>query len=82
MKKPGTDRKLWTASAPPVLLAVACLILLVVYLPTFSNPPHGDYWEAFCRFHLAGGSDLSGNLISIVNHDPWQDGTFRPFIHP
>ncbi len=81
MENPGTYRKLRIAAAPSCLLAAACLLLLVIYLPTFSNPPHVDYWEAFYRFHLAGRTFLSGNLMSIVNHDPWQDGTFRPFSY-
>lgn len=81
MEKPGTDRQIWITVGPPGLLAVAFFLLLSIYLPTFSNPPHVDYWEGFYRFHLAGDSLISADLISIINHDPWQDGTFRPFSY-
>ena len=61
-------------------LAVFALVA-IVYLPSFSNPPHVDYWEAFYFFHLVDVSPEPPNLLSVVNHDPWQDGTYRPFSY-
>lgn len=55
--------------------------LLIIYLPSFDNPPHGDYWEAFYSFKQYRSAPAIGRLLLIVNHDPWQDGTFRPFSY-
>lgn len=61
--------------------AVVFSALFVLYLPTFANPPHVDYWEAFYTFHGAGNWSALRTFITIINHDPWQDGTFRPFSY-
>ena len=55
--------------------------LLLLYLPSFTNPPHVDYWEAFYTFHRADALSPPASWIIILNHDPWQDGTFRPFSY-
>ena len=56
-------------------------LLAIIYLPSFFNPPHVDYWEAFHLFYLVDATLESPNLIAVINHDPWQDGTYRPFSY-
>jgi len=60
---------------------VVFFLLAVIYVPSFHNPPHVDYWEAFHLFHLVDASPAPPNLSAVVNHDPWQDGTYRPFSY-
>lgn len=70
-----------TELGPALILAGLCLLLLLIYLPSFANPPHGDYWEAFYSFQQYRAAPAARRLLLIVNHDPWQDGTFRPFSY-
>ena len=64
-----------------IYFTVLFTALLLFYLPSFTNPPHVDYWEAFYTFHRADASPSPGSWVIILNHDPWQDGTFRPFSY-
>jgi len=64
-----------------IYFIVLFTLLAGIYLPSFFNPPHVDYWEAFHIFHLVDASPAPPNLIAVVNHDPWQDGTYRPFSY-
>lgn len=64
-----------------VWFAVLFAVLLALYLPSFFNPPHGDYWEAFHTFHRTSSLPAGSRFIAIANHDPWQDGTYRPFSY-
>jgi len=52
-----------------------------LFLPTFSNPPHVDYWEAFFTFHQVRADPELAVWPHIVNHDPWRHGTFRPLSY-
>ena len=81
MKISGSGSSLTERYGVSVFFAVVFTGLLVLYLPTFSNPPHGDYWEGYYQFRLVRGPTDFANLINIINHDPWQDGTFRPFSY-
>ncbi len=55
--------------------------LVYLFLPTFSNPPHVDYWEAFFTFHQVRADPDLAVWPHIVNHDPWRHGTFRPLSY-
>lgn len=57
------------------------LLLFLLYLPSFSNPPHVDYWEAFFTFHQVDSLPSLSPWPYIVNHDPWRHGTFRPLSY-
>ncbi len=61
--------------------ALLFLVLVLLILPTFSNPPHVDYWEAFFAFHQVRADPDLSPWPYIVNHDPWQHGTFRPLLY-
>ncbi len=57
------------------------LLLFLLYLPSFSNPPQGDWWEAFSVFHQLDYVPFSAGLPYLINHDPWRHGTFRPLSY-
>ncbi|HDL65155.1 MAG TPA: hypothetical protein ENH12_07190, partial [Proteobacteria bacterium] len=57
------------------------LVLVILILPTFSNPPHVDYWEAFFTFHQVRADPDLSVWPYVVNHDPWRHGTFRPLLY-
>ncbi|MFH1037845.1 MAG: hypothetical protein V1789_04140 [PVC group bacterium] len=61
--------------------ALLFLFLGILILPTFSNPPHVDYWEAFFTFHQVRADPDLPVWPYVVNHDPWQHGTFRPLSY-
>ena len=67
----------------PILLFFAALFLALFFLysSSFSNPPRSDYWSVLYVFHQVQASPEPSNLMDIVNHDPWQDGTYRPLAH-
>lgn len=54
------------------------ILLLLIYRPSFSNPPRSDYWSAFYFFHLVNASDASPSHLHVLTYDPWQHGTYRP----
>ncbi len=62
--------------------AVLLAVLVVLFAPSFTNPPRSDWWSALYAFHLVEASPGSPDFWFVVNHDPWQDGTFRPLAHP
>jgi len=64
-----------------IFFVVLFFALFFLYRSSFSNPPRSDYWSALYVFHQV--DSLSGSLpwTAIVNHDPWQDGTYRPLSH-
>ena len=67
----------------PILLFFAALFisLFFLYSSSFTNPPRSDYWSVLYVFHQVEASSGSSNLMEIINHDPWQDGTYRPLAH-
>ncbi|MDP8215616.1 MAG: hypothetical protein RAO92_09540 [Candidatus Euphemobacter frigidus] len=56
-------------------------LLLIIYIPSFKNPPRSDYWSAFYVFQQVDASPLPPNWPSILTFDLWQHGTYRPFSH-
>jgi len=64
-----------------IYFALLFLVLAILILPTFSNPPHVDYWEAFFTFHQVRADPDLSVWPYIVNHDPWRHGTFRPLLY-
>ena len=55
--------------------------LLIIYLPSFKNPPRSDYWSAFYIFQQVDASPQPPNWTSIATFDLWQHGTYRPISH-
>ena len=55
--------------------------LLIIYLPSFKNPPRSDYWSAFYIFQQVDASPHPPNWPSIATFDLWQHGTYRPISH-
>lgn len=78
MRSPGMNMK-----RTPILLFFAALFLALFFLysSSFSNPPRSDYWSVLHVFHQVQASPEPSNLMEIINHDPWQDGTYRPLAH-
>lgn len=60
---------------------VLFLSLVLLFRSSFRNPPRSDYWSVFYVFHQVAASDEPLAWLAIVNHDPWQDGTYRPLAH-
>jgi len=57
------------------------LTLLLLVLPSFSNPPRSDYWSAFYIFQKIDASPGPPDWTDIMTFDLWQHGTFRPLSH-
>ena len=66
---------------PAMYFVLLFLFLAILILPTFSNPPHVDYWEAFFAFHQVRADPDLSVWPYVVNHDPWRHGTFRPLLY-
>ncbi len=64
-----------------VYFALLYLVLGAIIFPSFSNPPHVDYWEAFFTFHQVRADPALSPWPYIINHDPWRHGTFRPLLY-
>ncbi len=64
-----------------IYFALLFLFLGILIWPTFSNPPHVDYWEAFFTFHQVRADPGLSVWPYVVNHDPWRHGTFRPLLY-
>ena len=77
--KRRTNRKKKRAVAGFFVFLFISLALL--FRSSFHNPPRSDYWSAFYAFHQVAVSEESLAWMAIVNHDPWQDGTYRPLAH-
>ena len=56
-------------------------ILLLIFLPTFSNPPRSDYWCLFYNFHDYQELTVLERVMEVVNYDVWEHGTYRPLFH-
>lgn len=69
----------WKTTAYFAALLIA---LIIIFFPSFRNPPRSDWWSALYSFHLVDASPGPPGFSFIVNHDPWRDGTFRPLAHP
>lgn len=63
-------------------LVVLFISLALLFRSSFLNPPRSDYWSVLYVFHQVAASDEPLAWLAIVNHDPWQDGTYRPLAHP
>lgn len=55
--------------------------MAIIIFPSFTNPPHVDYWEAFFTFQQVDSDPGLSFWPYIVNHDPWRHGTFRPLLY-
>ncbi|MFH1037514.1 MAG: hypothetical protein V1789_02450 [PVC group bacterium] len=64
-----------------LFLAVLLCLLVLFYLPSFSNAPRSDYWVALYYFQLADASPSPLSWLSLCNYDPWEHGTYRPVSH-
>jgi len=64
-----------------IYFLVLFLMLGILYSASFTNPPRSDYWSALYVFHQVDSAPGPLNLVPIINHDPWQDGTYRPLSH-
>ncbi|MFH1037844.1 MAG: hypothetical protein V1789_04135 [PVC group bacterium] len=62
--------------------ALLLAVLIIIFAPSFTNPPRSDWWSALFAFHLVDASPGPPGFSFVVNHDPWRDGTFRPVAHP
>ncbi len=56
-------------------------ILLLIFSPTFSNPPRSDYWCLFSYFHDYQDLPVFDRVMAVVNYDVWGHGTYRPLFH-
>ncbi|MFH1037867.1 MAG: hypothetical protein V1789_04250 [PVC group bacterium] len=74
-----------TASRNQLVVAVYFLFLfgalLIIFLPTFSNPPRSDYWCLFYHFHGYQNLTALERIVNIANYDVWGHGTYRPLFH-
>jgi hypothetical protein len=64
-----------------IFFVVLFFFLFLLYKSSFSNPPRSDYWAALYVFHQVDSSSGPPTWVAIANHDPWQDGTYRPLSH-
>ncbi len=71
----------WERYGVFIYFAVLLLALLVLFLPSFDNPPRSDYWSAFYVFQQVEASPAPPNWPSILTFDLWQHGTYRPLSH-
>ncbi|MEA1926795.1 MAG: hypothetical protein U9N73_01200, partial [Candidatus Auribacterota bacterium] len=55
--------------------------LIIIYYPSFDNPPRSDYWSAYYVFQQVDASPQPPNWTSIATFDLWQHGTYRPLSH-
>ena len=56
-------------------------VLLLVFSPTFSNPPRSDFWCLFYYFHDYQDLPVLERVMEVVNYDVWEHGTYRPLFH-
>ncbi|MCK5783935.1 MAG: hypothetical protein KAH06_05775, partial [Desulfobacterales bacterium] len=64
-----------------IYFLILFIALGILYSSSFTNPPRSDYWSALYVFHQVDSTSGPPTWMAIVNHDPWQDGTYRPLSH-
>jgi len=70
----------------PRAIVVICFLLLfslllLVFYPTFNNPPRSDYWPLFYHFHNFQELPAIDRIFSVINYDVCGHGTYRPLFH-
>lgn len=57
------------------------VLLLLIFFPTFSNPPRSDFWCLFYYFHDYQDITVLERVMEVMNYDVWEHGTYRPLFH-
>ncbi len=56
-------------------------LLLLIFHPSFANPPRSDWWALFYHFHSYQELPAFQRALAIANYDVWGHGTYRPLFH-
>ncbi len=67
--------------AIPIYFVSLSILLLFVYLPSFSHPPRSDFWSTAYFFHSINSFPAASKWMHIFQYDPWSQVRFQPLAY-